>query len=97
MPKFHCGRTGLILSFCNSTVVIISEIALSLFTAVLPMGLNRTCSLRRQTTSIKEGVQKNDYLSSCVLGLGRYTDTSMYQDTWPDDMRIDTCCVISIF
>ena len=31
-----------------------------------------------------------------VLGLGRYTDTSMYQDTWPDDMRIDTCYVISI-
>ena len=32
-----------------------------------------------------------------AVGLGRYTDTSMYQDTWPDDMRIDTCYVISIF
>ena len=31
------------------------------------------------------------------LGLGRYTDTSIYQDTWPDNMRINTCYVILIF
>ena len=37
------------------------------------------------------------YERACLLGLGRYTDTSMYQDTWPDDMRIDTCYVVSIF
>ena len=31
------------------------------------------------------------------LGLGRYTETSMYQGTWPDNMCIDTCYVVSIF